>query len=623
MKTRPSIQSFWLILTVFTLPSCEFAQADETSPTKEELNTEAAEAMKILRRCCSRCHKGESSFFNAASIKSLTDSYIVPEDVESSYILDVMKSGIMPPRNRPQLPRPTPEEFETLSRWVEYGCEEPDVELRKQVTLETELQNAYRYLTQAKASEQANIRFFTLRQLHNDPTVDEFQLTLTRAALSKTLNSLSWERELVIPRAIDANGNEIPARVGGEPNPEFSQAVLFAVDIEKLGWTREHWNTILAAYPYAVSYEGRTENEALHELSQKIENVRGARDPAIVRADWFVSVATRPPVYHALLYELQIPELRHRTADPTSAATPLHMTDIDLEQYLGLEVNEGIITGRAKRSGFTESGVSGQNRLIERHNMPRGGAYWKSYDFKESNRRSILTEFPLGPAFKGNPYNALAFEHDGGEIIFNLPNGMQAYLLIDGEGGRIDAGPIDVVGDSLKTSGNEQIFVGVSCMACHRDGMIPSPRDEVRKFSALAGSQRDLLQELYPEPETLNDLILEDSEFFQRSLNRTLKNFVSTDELDGLPEPVGEVSRRYFLEPMQIETVAAELDVTVEDLKAGLKVNRTLQQMGLRVLTREGGAIKRAAWETGEGNNRTALTMMKEVAREFGYSPRQ
>ena len=109
MKTRPSIQSFWLILTVFTLPSCEFAQADETSPTKEELNTEAAEAMKILRRCCSRCHKGESSFFNAASIKSLTDSYIVPEDVESSYILDVMKSGIMPPRNRPQLPRPTPE----------------------------------------------------------------------------------------------------------------------------------------------------------------------------------------------------------------------------------------------------------------------------------------------------------------------------------------------------------------------------------------------------------------------------------------------------------------------------------------------------------------------------------
>ena len=31
------------------------------------------------------------------------------------------------------------------------------------------------------------------------------------------------------------------------------------------------------------------------------------------------------------------------------------------------------------------------------------------------------------------------------------------------------------VGDSLKTSGNEQIVTGVSCIACHRQGMIEAP----------------------------------------------------------------------------------------------------------------------------------------------------
>ena len=58
-----------------------------------------------------------------------------------------------------------------------------------------------------------------------------------------------------------------------------------------------------------------------------------------------------------------------------------------------------------------------------------------------------LFRFPLGPAFADNPFPNQAFEHAGGEIIFNLPNGLQGYLLVDAKGDRIDAGPIDIVGD--------------------------------------------------------------------------------------------------------------------------------------------------------------------------------
>src|SRR5206468_705155 len=95
---------------------------------------------------------------------------------------------------------------------------------------------------------------------------------------------------------------------------------------------------------------------------------------------------------------------------------------------------------RIARAGFPRSGVSGQNRMVERHDAhgTSGSAYyWKSYDFKPANGRGKLTRFPLGPLDlfeKGrHPYANQAFAHDGGEIIFGLPNGLQAYLLVDGQ----------------------------------------------------------------------------------------------------------------------------------------------------------------------------------------------
>ena len=109
------------------------------------------------------------------------------------------------------------------------------------------------------------------------------------------------------------------------------------------------------------------------------------------------------------------------------------------------------------RGGFQQSGVSGQNRLVERHDAEFGAYYWKSYDFKPRRARANLTRFPLGPEFPGNPYPRQAFRHDGGEMIFGLPNGMQGYFLSDGKGRRIDEGPTDVVSDALKTSGTPAI----------------------------------------------------------------------------------------------------------------------------------------------------------------------
>src|SRR5438270_690504 len=132
------------------------------------------------------------------------------------------------------------------------------------------------------------------------------------------------------------------------------------------------------------------------------------------------------------------------------------------------------------------SGVSSQNRLVDRH-PALYGAYWKSYDFKHNEGKGNLFRFPLGPAFGDNPFPNQAFEHAGGEIIFNLPNGLQGYLLVDAKGRRIDVGPADVVADSLRTSGTTEVANGLSCMACHDQGMRKF-KDTVRAGLGVAGS---------------------------------------------------------------------------------------------------------------------------------------
>ena len=108
---------------------------------------------------------------------------------------------------------------------------------------------------------------------------------------------------------------------------------------------------------------------------------------------------------------------------------------------------------RVVRAGFLRgnSGVSNfANRLIERHALwddrgrPNGRAYWKSYDFKQAapGTPGELVSHPLGPVGSGlSKGDRFAFKHDGGEVIFHLPNGLQGYLLTTADGKLLGRAP--------------------------------------------------------------------------------------------------------------------------------------------------------------------------------------
>ncbi len=171
-----------------------------------------------------------------------------------------------------------------------------------------------------------------------------------------------------------------------------------------------------------------------------------------IRGDWFIVTATRPPIYHLLL---NIPEQTQQ-----------------LDEMLGVNIADAFYQTTAAnrllaRSAFAASNVSAQNRLVERIKSRQGRYYWISYDFKPDRGRQDLIRFPLGPpSIAGKQFESYAFDHDGGEIIFQLPNGMQGYMLALANGKRIDVGPTDIVFDKDRRLGGPEIVNGVSCMMC-------------------------------------------------------------------------------------------------------------------------------------------------------------
>jgi serine/threonine-protein kinase len=241
---------------------------------------------------------------------------------------------------------------------------------------------------------------------------------------------------------------------------------------------------------------------------------------------------------------------------------------------------------------------------VERHPALHG-AYWKSYDFLPDGERDDLVLFPLGPVTlkKDHPFEKQAFRHDGGEIIFNLPNGLQGYLLVNGKDERIDAGPIKVVGDAKKTSGTFEIVNGLSCMACHQHCMIRGFRDMVRGGSPAGGRVRDKLRQLYPPAERMEALLQEDEERFLRALDGAMGPFLKVgDDRDrdvrDFPEPVSALARWYLLQELTLEDAAVELGLRdAKRLQAAIENNPRLAELGLGPLVR-GATIKRERWES-------------------------
>ncbi len=558
MRTRP-ISLALLIVTASLLSSSQDQAFGRQS--KEEI---AAKARVILEAHCLECHGGKAT---KGGVKILDRELLVSKDklapgsAEDSLLYQLIKAtddSMMPPPDRPRL---NAEEVAAIKAWIaadappfpEGKAPPPPKELG--FGNEAILESILRDVRRIPLPDRKFARYFSIAHRLNAGAGKE-ELALEREALAKAINHLSWQTELVRPLPI-----------------ERTRTVL-RIDIRKLGWDKQPFRQVkdgkfvatsklnlfdlaLLEYPYGVVSH---KSDAYLTLAEEFfSHADQARPIAYLRADWFVSTVTQPPLYEDFL---QLPR-----------------TLKELETLLAVDSAANVASSKAIRAGMVQSGVSRNNRVVERHEG-KYGAYWKSFDFQSSQGSdNIFTDLiNLKPA--------------GGEMIFTLPNGLQAYYITDDKGQRIDFAPTSVVTDA--NASDKTVRNGLSCMRCHDRGMktfADVVRPTLRKVDAVpAGTDVGAVLKLYREQSELDALVKRDEEKFMNALEQLLGKSQTVEALK-------PASKAFLDLPLSLSQAGAEIGLNnSKQFQNDARWKQKLVDFGFSALL-AGEYVPRDAWE--------------------------
>lgn len=539
--------------------------AADRSPS-EKLVT-AAQVKELFRARCFECHGGSRT---AADVRILdrellvSSEKIVPGKPGESLLLDLISAdddSVMPPEGQPKL---SEAEIQRVRLWIEEGSlpfpadqaiptSEAQDPAGRQQGVPYILSAIAAHVRDQPREKRPFLRYFSTHHLVGSG-VTPAELDLQREALAKAINHLSWERTLVPLESIEET------------------RTVFAVDIRKLGWHQRPFQRLkddqpagvadvnlfdlaLLEYPYATVYE---DSPAYEELVESyMVPARLIRPIPYVRADWFASAMTLP-----LLYEdfLQLPfELA------------------ELETKLGVDSGANVRDGLAPRAGMTVSGVSRNNRVVERH-ASTFGAYWKSFDYASNKGTENMFSDPIN------------LHPVGGEMVFTLPNGLNGYFVTDAVGRRIEAAPTSIVTD--KFAEDKTVRNGLSCIRCHDQGIksfSDTVRDAVVKLPGSPGFDKQHTLQLYIPKKEMDAHVRQDVSRFLRAM----------EDLLGKPQvrdPLTPVSQRFLDHPLSLTTVTGELGLkSAESLRAAFELPG-FSSLGMIPLLSQ-GVIRRDMWE--------------------------
>jgi hypothetical protein len=530
----------------------------------------AAEVEWILTDYCSGCHANGNTQGGFGAVldvpKMIASGKIIPNDPDASKIYTFVKTGIMPKStNKPQAA-----EIESLGEWIECGAPDfrtpgPMAGLPPFMTINERLDAISDDLRSFEnPTDRARMRYIDFSNLSNAGGVPA-DIDNYRKAVSLLLNSLSFGRFVVPPQPIDKND------------------LLYRIDLREYAWDEETWELIVEDYPYMVRYD---ENSRLfpynEDAAEEIREDTGTQIPYI-QADWFIAHASQPPLYYDVL---EFPE---------------DIKELALDQ--GVDVDQNIADAQVARAGFNRSGVSYNNRVIERHEQPgAGGAFWLSYDFAGSVGFQNIFAHPVD------------FQQNGGEGFFNLPNGLQAYFILDAEFNRLDEAPTNIVADPDNRTG--AVEAGLSCMGgCHLSKGILIKDDKVRSYVLTTGANADVIEatlELYPEVDDMRALMDWDIDRYTRALEDT-----------GFDLPDGKVIIRIVRkheDVLYIEDVAGSLGVPVSRLLASLNASPAAFPAEIVALRDSHGSIYREVFDTLFADIVLGMGLGEQILADFVFT---
>jgi hypothetical protein len=507
----------------------------------------AVKAFAVLETNCANagCHAGPGYYsFDVKDPSTLSVAKVIQAGkADDSEMIRRVESGAMPlggykGQAGTKLPAA---DIAVLRRWIDAGAPAPAVvapiaEARPFISEQQLLMAIRRDLQAAPARDRPFLRYFSFAHIWNRTDVPESDLAAYPFALSKLVHHLSWERAIT------------------EPKPVGTETALLRIDVRDYGWTKSTWNQIASVYPYGLT------DASLLEQADDIEALSETSVPYI-RADWFVTNASIAPLYHEIL---RLPD-----------------TLKGLEDLLRINSAADVEQGRARRFGLRNSGVSRNNRAIER-SPTAFGAYWKSFDFASSRLEQNIFVDPLN------------LHPDGGEVIFTLPNGLHGYFIIDSVGRRIDDAPVAIVRDRVNTE-DPVVHNGRSCIGCHTQG-IKAFRDDISAaLKARVDATFDLsrAESLYRGQGELDRFLNDDNRLFKDTLLR-----IGGGRADSGEDAINRLSRRHEA-PLTVAQAAADLYLDTASLQHLIVNSADLRAQGFDQLLLPGGGIKRDTWEQG------------------------
>ena len=504
----------------------------------------AQDAYAIFEQSCLICHGPEGSFKESLLIDHnalIQNGTVVQGNPDASELYNRLLTTDAAKRMPLQQPQLSAQAIDTIRNWILAGA--PDwatvATTDGDFISPAEILNTIEtHLMSLSSFDRAFARYFTLTHLYNAGVTPSI-LQEYRRGLYKLVNSLSWGSTVTNPQPIDPQGT------------------ILYIDLRHYEWdVNDGWGQIEAEYPYHISFDA-PEQSALRDQLSRLQTEMKSDIPS-VQVDWFVAQASLPPLYHELL--------------------SLPLTDRELETRLEVNVVRNLLNApgvRVWRAGFNNSGVSNNNRMVERHKSIHG-AYWKSYDFAGSVGTQNIFTHPL------------SFTHDGGEAIFNLPNGLQGYYLANASGFRLDAAPINIV--SNPAASDPTVRNGLSCLGCHTEGM-KTFEDQVRSViesNATPAYDKAQALRLYVEQSEMDARLGEDMDRYRVALTKT----------GGAVDDIEPISRFHevFQGPVDAAYAAAVVGLETEAFQEKIRENIGLQNIGLLVLDSENGSMKRDTW---------------------------
>ena len=504
----------------------------------------AQDAYAIFEQSCFICHGPSGSYRETFLIDHnalIEKGTVVPGNPDASELYNRLVTTDIAKRMPLLQPPLSAQAIDTIRNWILAGA--PDW-----ATVATTdgsfispgevLNTIETHLMSLSSFDRAFARYFTMTHLYNAGETAQV-LKAYRNGLSKLVNSLSWGVTVTNPQPIDPQGT------------------IFYIDLRHYEWdVNDAWTQIEREYPYHIGFDAPTQT-ALKEQLGRLQGEMKCDIPSI-HADWFLAQASLPPLYHDLL--------------------SLPLTDRELETRLEVDVVRNLLNApgvRVWRAGTNNSGVSNNNRVLERHTS-RYGAYWKSYDFAGSVGTQNIFTHPL------------SFTPDGGEVIFNLPNGLQGYYLANASGFRLDDAPINIV--SNPAASDPTVRNGLSCFGCHTEGM-KTFEDQVRSViesNATPAYDKAQALRLYVEQSEMDTRVQEDMERYRDALEAT------GGAIGGI-EPISRFHEA-FQGPVDVAYAAAVVGLETEVFQERIRENIGLQNVGLLALAGENGSVKRDAW---------------------------